>query len=264
MRTINIFALLFVFLIACQPKNNSTKKEELDSISLTETNDEGSVFIHVEIPLDFGFKVLYGGQVENLSYRYLGRGYYAQRHTYDHIEIRKNDIVVYVSTKRDKEYELGEEFDFFGNVSLVQPFVFQASSGKYEIFLPINDRPNNGYLRRFFVVDNEVVKRDSLPRFLSFAKYLSDDGIKKLAGFWNFGPADQGYIGFDPILYYSVTKDGLILDTLLTNEKNKMIFGGFQKSTSFYDSLGTRSYDSLGKIIIERFSKEVQRIKNHE
>ena len=102
MKTVILFVSLFVF-VACQTNSNNCTKQEVSTVvSLTETEKETcwtekekerQIFPKVEISLDFGFKVLYGGQEENLSYNYLGKGSLIQMYTYDYIEIRKNDTV---------------------------------------------------------------------------------------------------------------------------------------------------------------------------
>ena len=269
----NKFALVLLALLAgsaCQSKSSRIRLEkdyQVDSlVDLTETNIQKEIFLEkeleefipsvrpekAEVILDFGFKVLLGGYGENLTYNE------CKLHTYTHIEIWKNDTIVYVNAD-DVEYEFGEKC-ILGYEFIYPPFVLQTGKGKYEILLPVNNRPWRGYLKRFFISDNEIVKRDSLPRFISStAKYLSDDGIKKLAGFWYNVPGDEGYVGYCPIFYYSVTEYGIQLDSLLTSRKNEMIYEGYQHPIPLSNQFG---YDSVAKAIYERFFNEVNRIIN--
>jgi len=223
------------------------KKTDCSPTYFAEIKEEVQAFPKVEVSLDFGFRVLYGGFVEDLSFNHR-QGHFVQLYTYDHIEIRKNDIVIYASPNNRIEYELGD--------SVAEPFVLQTGDSRFEIFLPTNDR-RRGSTRRFFVVNNEVVKQDTLPGFISMPKYLSDDGVKRLAGFsLNGVPGDEGFVSFQPILYFSLTENGVVFDSIFTNKKNEMIFEGFESSIV--------SWDPLGKIIIERFNNEVNRIRNLE
>jgi hypothetical protein len=110
------------------------------------------------------------------------------------------------------------------------PIVLKTVNDKYELLFEINDRPNKNYLKRIIVIDNKVAQVDKLPTFISRPKDLDDDGIKEYAGFWDYSQIwgeNNALIAYNPILYYSISENGLELDSSLTIEKNGAIYGDF-------------------------------------
>ena len=216
-------------------------------------NEESQIFIQVEIPLDFGFKVLYSDEVEI-------RG---RQKSFSYVEVRRNGSVIWTDTNMDA-YMLGGE-DWFLKVEH-KPFILQVRNDRYEIFLPFNNLPSSHVFKQLSIKDDEVYQQNMRPLFISTTpKYLGNDGIKKLAGFWE--PVGIGDVVspdfFSQILYFSITENGFLLDTLLTNKKNEMIFEGFREwKPNDGSSRHLSSWDSLGKVIIERFRREVERIRN--
>lgn len=231
-----------LIIIACDVKN----KLENNVKNTTETNIDSLKEITglpeskktKTLQLDFGFKVILG-QKEN----------YKTFTTYSLFELSKSDKIIYIDTL--DEYEFGDK---------TYPITLKAGKNEFELFFEVNDRPNKNYLKRLTIKDEKVIKIDSLPTFLTIATDLDKDGIKEYAGFWDYSEGygeSESRTDYNPILYFKITTTGLKLDSLLTKERNEVIYGQFY---GFEFSKKTEMSIS----VYENFRKELNRIANEK
>jgi hypothetical protein len=162
--------------------------------------------------LDFGFKVTVGEgeDFEDLK-------------TYSYFKLERNNSIVYLESDTLLiEYEFGDT---------LFPIILQAGNNSFELLFEVNDRPNKNYLKRFFVSNGKLSGQDTLPTFEAKPIDINNDGIKEYAGFWDksefWGAVGNEKTAYNPILYYSVTTKGLELDSLLTKQRNEIIYGKF-------------------------------------
>ncbi len=183
--------------------------------------------------LDYGFKVTVKDDEDFGSFK-----------TFIYFELSRNGKLIFTD-KSNIEYEFGNK---------LYPIVMQTGKDNYELLFEINDRPNKNYLIRIFVKENRVICTDKLPTFVSKPVDINGDGIKEYAGFRDYGQMwgeNNSLTAYNPILYYSVTNSGLKLDSLLTKERNELIYGKFH------------GYDFNEKVevpvsVIKRFDEEIK------
>ena len=189
------------------------------------------------INLNHGFNVTVG-QVED----------FGNFITYTFFELTRNNEIIY-SDSSLTEYEFGDK---------LYPIVVKTGENNFELLFEINDRPNKGYLKRLFIKNNILCKEDTLPTFIAEAKDLDNDGVKEYAGFWDYAQvwgANNNLTAYNPIIYYEIKNSGLEIDSVLTIERNKAIYGQFY-GFSFSEEK-EQSTSSL-----KLFSKELNKIKN--
>jgi hypothetical protein len=147
--------------------------------------------------------------------------------TYTHFVLTHNGRQIYSDTTSSTEYEFG---------SKLYPIIRIIDKATFEILVEINDRPSRNYLKYFKVSNNKIVENKKIPTFISKAKNLDNDKRLEYAGFWDWSESwgeDGELTAYNPILYYELTSEGIILDRQLTIKKNKEIYGhfhGFQYS----------------------------------
>jgi hypothetical protein len=187
------------------------------------------------IKLDFGF-IATVGQEENFQ----------TFKTYTYFDLTRDTKTIYVDSALT-EYEFGNK---------LYPIVLQTGKNRYELLFEINDRPSKNYIKRITIDDDQVVKQDKLPTFLSKPTDINNDGVKDYAGFWDYSQVwgeNNDLTAYNPILYYSITKTGLQLDSLLTKERNKKIYGkfyGFSFSEKYQQPISaTKKFDEEIKLI---------------
>ena len=189
------------------------------------------------INLNYGFNVTVG-QTED----------FGNFTTYTFFELTRNNKIIY-SDSSLTEYEFGDK---------LYPIVMKTGENTYELLFEINDRPNKNYLKRFFLKNDTLCKEDKLPTFISEAKDLDNDGVKEYAGFWDYAQVwgeNDNLTAYNPIVYYELKNNGLQLDSILTIERNKAIYGQFN-GFSFSEEK-EQSTSSL-----KLFSKELNKIEN--
>ena len=186
------------------------------------------------IHLNYGFEVTVGKAED-----------FGNFETYSFFELSRNNKIIY-SDSTFHEYEFYDE---------LYPLVFKTGENSYELLFEINDRPNKSYLKRLSVLNDMLSKEDRFPTFISEAKDLDLDGIKEFAGFWDYSQSWDSLTVYNPIIYYEIKNDGLKIDSSLTIERNKLIYGGFHGF--LYSSKEEQSIKSL-----ELFREEIERIEN--
>lgn len=158
----------------------------------------------------------------------------------------RNDKTIYTDTTNKTEYEFGDT---------LYPMVHMTGGNSFEILVEVNDRPNKNYLKRFQIVNDRLIKVDTLPTFFCKAKNLDNDASLEYAAIWDYGEEwddsmNQRLTVYNPIIYYELTPKGLQLDYSLTIEKNKMIYGKF-KGYHYNEKLPTKVNDLGNKLTIE-------------
>jgi len=188
------------------------------------------------IELDYGFKVTVGQGEDFGNFK-----------TYMSFELSKNGKLIFADNPLI-EYEFRDKF---------YPLITKIDSDKYELLFEVNDRPNKNYLKRLLVQKTLIVKEDKLPTFVAKPKDVDNDGIEEYAGFWDYAQRwgeNYSLTAYNPIIYYSITKDGLQLDSTLTIKKNKEIYGGFH-GFSFSEDV------EQPVKVLENFKNEIEKLK---
>ena len=229
-----ILTIILAILTSCkQPiKGDKNKMDDLAATETTKTNSDLKT-----IKLDFGFTLTVGQEEDFGKFK-----------TYTFFQLTRNNTIVYIDSSLT-EYE-------FGNVLF--PIILKTGENSFELLFEINDRPNKNYLKRLFIKDNKLVNQDKLPTFEAKPKDINKDGIKEYAGFWNYSQVwgdNNDLTTYNPILYYSVTTIGLKLDSLLTKQRNEMIYG------KFYGFSFSENYEQP-KSAAEKFGQELKLINN--
>lgn len=225
-----IFISFFITFLSCKRSSNEISTDSnLNQFDITRVQDKRS------LALDFDFIITLGGE-EN----------YGDYKTYTSLKLKRENNIIF-SDNSLIEYEFkNEKF----------PYVLKTGENKFEILLEINNRPNKNYLKRLFIQDNRVVGEDKLPVLISKAIDINKDGTKELAGFWDYAQTwgqNNNLTAYNPILYYQITKTGLKLDSSMTKERNKKIYGefhGFKFSEKFEQS----------SKVLENFNSELKLI----
>ena len=189
------------------------------------------------IDLDFDFKVILGQEEDFETFK-----------TYTYFKLVRNSNTIYIDNSLT-EYNFGND---------LYPIVLPTENDSFELLFEINNRPSKNYLKRFFVKNDKLVKQDKLPVFETKSKDINNDGIKEYAGFWDYSQIwgeDNKFTAYNPILYYSVTRTGLQLDTILTRERNELIYGQF-----YGFSFNEKREQPIS--VIAKFEKELNLITN--
>ena len=163
MKTRLLILGLITVLTACNQKDKSTQKNtdskptSIDSTLTTDNNVGARIKIEKSIKLTNGFTVKVGKGDD-----------YETFITYSFFELTHSDKVIFADTLR--EYEFGDK---------LYPIVLHTGADKYELLFEVNDRPNKNYLLRLFVQNDRVIRKDTLPTFITNAYDLNGDGIKE-------------------------------------------------------------------------------------
>jgi len=243
MRNRLYFLLTFgLILTSCDLKNkqvkNNTKLTESMIDSLKEIRSTQENKTTKTLQLDFGFKVTLGKEEDFETFK-----------TYSLFELSKSGKIIYSDTLL--EYELGDK---------KYPITLQVGQKMFELLFEVNDRPNKNFLKRLTIKNEEVIKIDSLPTFISKATDLDNDGIKEYVGFWDWGEEwgdKELKTDYNPLLFYKITAAGLQLDSLLTKEKNTEIYGqfyGFKINEEIEFPIS----------VTKKFEKEMERIEKEK
>lgn len=164
------------------------------------------------IELDFGFKATIGREED-----------FGEFKTYKYFKLERNNSIVYLDSS-NTEYEFSDK---------LFPIILQTGDNSFELLFEVNNRPGKNYLKRLFVGNSKLIGQDKLPTFSSKPSDINNDGIKEYSGFWDYtqvgGSVENGDLRteYNPTIYYSVTKTGLELDSLLTIQENEKIYGQF-------------------------------------
>ena len=113
---------------------------------------------------------------------------------------------------------------------IAQPSFLAFNDSLYEIFLPVDNSPGKLSQRLFKVMNDSITAILEVPVFFAPAGHLYNDTRLVYAGTMEYGeqwtaPDLTDSMSVEPILYYDVTNQGLLLDSVTTIKRNKMIYG---------------------------------------
>ena len=206
----HLFFLIACILTACVNGNGqktvSSSDTSVDSLQ-TKSSIDKQVQKTIKLDNDFEIKV---GQKEDFE----------TFETYTLFILTHKNKQLYIDTSMT-EYEFGDK---------LYPIVRKLDKETFEILVEVNDRPSKNYLKYLKVQQDKIVRTEELPTFISKASNLDTDDNLELAGFWDWGEVygDNGELTvYNPIIYYELKPDGIILDSTLTINKNKEIYGDF-------------------------------------
>jgi hypothetical protein len=238
-----------LILSACTPKKNETQTSMASPEASQSQTPTVEYKIDDTIPsdlktleLDFGFDVTIGQSEE-----FKGADWY------DYFKLERNGNVIFISYA---DYEFGDKN---------YPMILQTGVDSYELLFEINSRPGNNRVKRLFVRNDKLTEEDELPIFVnSEPRDINGDGIKEYAGYkvlFEYGAYDEeagNYTTFyNPLIYYSLTETGLKLDTLLTQQRNEIIFGHFYGLEPDYDI-------ELPGSVVDKFAQELEIISGKQ
>jgi hypothetical protein len=202
----------FLTLLSCNDLPKNPVENRVDIIEKGE-NESPEVKIDTTLFLANGFK-LDAGQKEN----------FGDFNTFTFLKLTLNNIEV-TTLKDSLEFEFGYGFRIYPSVTKL------LDENEFEIAIEVNDRPNKNYLLLLTVEENSVVKTRQVPTFITAPINLDNDEKIEVAGFWNYAQIwgkDDQLTAYNPIIYYELTENGLFVDSSLTEEQNKNIYGSFE------------------------------------
>lgn len=167
--------------------------------------------------------------------------------TFNYLEIFQNGEKIFKDTTLT-EYTLEDS---------LYPRLFDFKN-HLELLIEVDGRPNKNELYRFFIKGQKLDKIDTLPTFLTIPKDLDKDKKLEYAGFWDYGQVWGDSIevtGYNPIVIYEITENGINLDSLTTIKVNTSIYGKFY---GFYFN----EQIEVPYIKDSKFKKEIERIIN--
>lgn len=224
--------LILTLFVSCDQKVNVKSNEPTLTTKTIESADQ-----HLKIfKLDFDFNVTVGQEEDFEKFK-----------TYNYFKLTRKDSTIFIDSSLT-EYEFTDK---------LFPIVLKTGNNSFELLFEINNRPNKNYLKKLIVKNNKLVGQDKLPTFEGKPIDLNQDGINEYAGVWDYSQIwgdDNNMTAYNPILYYSVTENGVILDSLLTRERNELIYGKFYGFTFSEDHKQSIN-------VLEKFEEELDRIK---
>ena len=240
-KTAIILSILAFIASGCGQRPSAESNENTER---TTTDDQDSTELCQTTPpdfktlkLDFDFLVTVGKEEDFKSFK-----------TYTYFKLERDNDIVYLDDSLT-EYEFGDK---------LFPIILRTGDNDFELLFEINNRPFKNYLKRLFVSNNKLVGQDELPTFEAKPRDINNDGVMKYAGYWNSSETwGENYTltGYSPILYYSVTETGLKLDSLLTKQRNEVIYGQF-----YGFSFNQKCEQPIS--VLDKFYQELKIIRN--
>ncbi len=140
--------------------------------------------------------------------------------TYSGIEIWKGKKLVYTDT--------GATEYFFNSKAYHR--VFKLENGNELVLISVFDAPDLNKIAGYYFENSKLIKLEVYPDFLSSDCDTDNDGKPEFAGLLNISESPCSSCDscfYNPTLYYELTESGLDLDSSLTRERNKKIWGSF-------------------------------------
>lgn len=228
-KRINLLIIICTIVISCNQSGKAIHKEYGQTLNTKAKQNQKL------INLDFGFKLIVGQEEELEKVK-----------IYSYLKLIRYNTNIYIDSLLT-DYEFGNK---------LFPKIFKTGNNSFEVLIEVNNRPNKNYLKRLYIKDNKLLKQDVIPTFESNPIDINNDGIKEYAGYWDYSQVwgyNNNITAYNPILYYSITPNGLLLDSLLTKQRNEMIYGGF------YGFSFSEKHEQPA-IVIEKFKKELELI----
>lgn len=163
---------------------------------------------------------------------------------YEQLIVKHNGKVVYFDSTT---------FYFFQETEY--PMLLKTGTNDFELLLESDGRPQNNYLTLFEIRNDSVISTDMVPLFIRKAANLDKDSIFELAGSIGFPELSETYMPYSPILYYELRPEGLVIDSVLTTERNKFIYNGF-----YGFEYREEQHQPLNRMLF--YDAEINRIKN--
>ena len=139
--------------------------------------------------------------------------------TFNHFEIFQNGKILFKDTTLT-EYTIQDS---------LYPKLYNFKN-HIELLIETDERPNKNLVYGFCIKEGEIDKIDTFPTFLTRPKDLDYDNKLEYAGFWDHGEVWENSIvmtNYNPIVFYEITENGIILDSLTTIAVNTHIYGKF-------------------------------------
>jgi hypothetical protein len=137
---------------------------------------------------------------------------------YTHIELWKGSAKVFQDSTEN-------EYIFLCNSSY--PTVRKLNGNRYEILIEKFDGPDINKTLAIYLKDDKYESEKLLPFFESAPEDI--EGKKEYHGILNTieGYRNDDSCYYNPVLYYEISKNGILLDTSVTKRKIKEVWGNF-------------------------------------
>jgi hypothetical protein len=167
--------------------------------------------------------------------------------TYNFLEIKQNGKLLFKDTSLT-EYTVEDT---------LYPIIY-GFKNHLELLIETENRPNKNLIYKCYIKNHKLVRIDTIPTFISVPKNLDIDENLEYAGIWDYSEVWGDSIevtGYNPIIYYEITKEGIVIDSLTTIIENRKIYGNFY------------GFDDTNEIEFpykenDKFSKEIERIED--
>jgi hypothetical protein len=136
-----------------------------------------------------------------------------------------------VNRNGKKIYEDKEDTDVEYNHNTLHPLIRNLGDNTFELLLQYGTAPNMDLVQHFIIKNDKVIKLDLYPSFATEARNLGNDSLLDYAGLWDYrqtwGNENWDSACYEPIIFYAVQKNGIVLDSGLTIKINKRIYDKF-------------------------------------
>ena len=165
-----------------------------------------------------------------------------------------------LNVKHNNKLIYTDKSEFYVLDDSLNPTLIVLGKDIFELFLEVDDRPNKNYLKKLKIEADKVIDSQKIPTFSSKPCHLFGDKTLVYADTWSYSEAwsdsnNKEWVTCAPIMYYKLTKKGLVLDSLYTIQKNKVIFG-------IMNVFDLKEAKSLPANNDTAFNKEIERIMN--
>ena len=237
---LSILFLISFLLIGCEAAPENQKKAPLivsDTLSSNLKKDSTVYSLDTTIFIGSGFEVS------------CKQDEFSDNNNGSFLIVKHNNEPIYID--RSEFYVLDDSLN---------PTLIALGNDLFEIFLEVDDRPSKNYLKVLKIQSDKVIDSQKIPSFSSKPCHLFGDTTFVYADTWGYPEAwsdsnNKEWVTCDPIMYYKLTKKGLVLDSQYTRWKNKVIFG----ITNVFDLKETKSMPANNDVALK---KEIKRIMN--
>jgi hypothetical protein len=232
-RQIISFCFLAILITGCSQKVVETDENTLSDQSEARKREKARMSKTLE----------YGFQINGTD-----REYFDQYGVFTKLEVTRNGLQLF-------EHDYVEEFE----IDNLESYVFKLDGqNSFELVFESTSPPAKPWLTLYRLENDKIVSMTKLPSMDVKPRNLDEDDFLEFAGYWSwietYGP-DQEYVSYNPLLVYEVTDTGIRIDSLLTMEINKEIWGNFEG----YDFSDKISMDSEA---VKKLKEIIERLKN--
>lgn len=170
------------------------------------------------------------------------------------IDTTENPIVYsQLLLKRNGRILLFDTTTYFFFTDAAYPLLLKTGGNSFQLLLETDGRPQLNGLLMLSIKNDSVVSLKNLPIFITGAANLDNDATLEYAGCIGY-PEISTYMPYSPIVYYEIMPDGIQVDSTLTEDRNKFIYGKFYG----YEYLAEQRHP-LSRM--DFYNKEIKRIK---